>query len=179
MCACWGWLHQRCLCLWYFWASSGCWREKPWSASSPPLVLCPAPWSQQRFPSWTWGRFANLMCIILLNWLEGSPKKHCLTLHPGDYTQVFRHMSAPVRTSLRKLFAEHGKAAKTTSCIDMENLQLRSIPQSEPLLPQLNEEQKLSITGLSLKYACAILCIVYAYMAYLYGYSHMHMFHST
>lgn len=31
-------------------------------------------------------------------------------LVPSDYTQVFRHMSAPVRTSLRKLFAEHGKA---------------------------------------------------------------------
>lgn len=105
---------------------------EPWSASSPPLVSCPAPWSQQRFPCWTCGRFANLMCVILLNWLEDSPKKLCLTLHLGDYTQVFRHMSAPVRTSLRKLFAEHGKAAKTTACIDMENLQLRGILQSEP-----------------------------------------------
>lgn len=31
-------------------------------------------------------------------------------LMPSDYTQVFRHMSAPVRTSLRSIFSEHGKA---------------------------------------------------------------------
>lgn len=28
----------------------------------------------------------------------------------GDYSQVFRRMSAPVRSSLRKIFVEHGKA---------------------------------------------------------------------
>ncbi len=147
-----------------------------WSASSPPLVSCPAPWSQQRFPCWTCGWFPNLICtnhcfVELTRRQSQKTLLSCLTLHPGDYTQVFRHMSAPVRTSLRKLFAEHGKAAKQTACIDMDNLQVFYKLNQSCFSRSCTFNHRIDSAGGSIacpwNNACKILYIVYVYLLYI------------
>ena len=57
-------------------------------------------------------------------WENSSHQLSTFAPVTGDYTQVFRHMSAPVRTSLRKIFADHGKAGGGPSCRSCQGMDL-------------------------------------------------------